>query len=110
MIGLKILFALIALTMISVTSWASTQCALWQIPSSVGGHPWFIATLFDAYFGFLTFYLWVYYKESSIALRVFWFVVIMLLGNMGMASYMLIQLFRLPANAGIKDLLLKKGQ
>jgi hypothetical protein len=76
----------------------------------VGGHPWFIATLFDAYFGFLTFYLWVCYKEPSIALRVFWFVAIMLLGNMGMASYMLIQLFMLPANASVKDLLLKRGE
>jgi hypothetical protein len=110
MTGLKILFALIVLTMVAVTGWASTQCAIWQIPSSVLVHPWFIATLFDAYFGFLTFYLWVYYKESSFVLRVFWFVAIMLLGNMGMASYMLIQLFKLPAHAGMKDLLLKTVQ
>jgi predicted permease len=110
MTGLKILFAFIVLTMIAVTGWASTQCAIWQIPASVASHPWFIATLFDAYFGFLTFYCWVFYKERSILLRIFWFVAIMLLGNMGMATYMLIQLLRQPAGGGIKELLRRRGE
>lgn len=106
---LRICFAFVVLTMISVTGWASTQNAIWEIPDAVVKNPWFIATLFDAYFGFLTFYCWLFYKESSWALRVLWFILIMLLGNMAMASYMLIQLFKLPTNATMKQLLLKAG-
>ncbi len=64
---------------------------------------WTIATLMDAYFGFTTFYVWVFYKERGWLARVLWFVAIMALGNMAMASYVLIQLARLrpdePASA-----------
>ena len=35
--------------------------------------PWFQATLCDAYCGFLTFYCWVAYKESSWLGRIGWF-------------------------------------
>ena len=35
-------------------------------------------------------------------------VAILLLGNIAMATYMLIQLFRLPANARIEELLLRR--
>ena len=104
---LRCLFAFILVSMIATTGWASTQCAIWQIPGSVAKHPWFIATLFDAYFGFLTFYCWLFYKERSGVARVVWFVLIMLLGNMAMASYMLFKLFKLRSDASIRDLLVK---
>lgn len=105
---LRIAFSFVVVTMLVVTSWASSVVALWQIPHSVGGHPWFIATLFDTYFAFLTFYIWVAYKETSIAARVLWLIGILLLGNIAMAAYMLIQLFRLPLNASLEQLLLRK--
>lgn len=46
---------MVLVSMLAVTSWASTVVALWKIPAEVIGHPWMIATLFDAYWGFLTF-------------------------------------------------------
>ena len=104
---LRIFFIIVLITMLAVTSWASMQCAVWQIPDSVLKHPWFTATLCDAYFGFTTFYAWVFYKESSVASRIVWFVLIMLLGNIAMASYMLIQLTKLKSGSGMRDLLLK---
>ena len=58
-----------------------------------------IAPLIDAYYAFLTFYVWVFYKEQRWLPRVGWFVGIMLLGNMAMAGYVLLQLARLPAGA-----------
>jgi len=73
-----------------------------------GNNPWLVATLFDAYFGFLWFWLWVAYKESGWLARVVWLVLIMLAGNMAMAIYMLIQLWRLPAGAGVEQLLLRR--
>lgn len=95
--------------MLGVTNWASQQCALWAIPGSVGGHPWFIATLFDTYWAFLTFYCWVAYKERSWIGRIGWLLGILLLGNIAMAVYMLILLFRVPSNARMEDILLRKA-
>lgn len=94
--------------MVYATGSASMQCSILQIPSSVTGHPWFIATLCDAYFGFLTFYVWVFYKEKSVVGRIVWFVLIMLLGNLAMSAYMLIHLFKLPSDAHASKLLLRE--
>lgn len=108
-VGLRVFFSVVLLSMLVVTSWASMNCALWDIPSSVGGHPWFIATLFDAYWAFLTFYCWVVYKERGWIARIGWLIGILLLGNIAMAIYMLIQLFRVPANAKIEEVLLRRA-
>jgi hypothetical protein len=105
---LRIAFILVLIFMLAVTSWASNIVALWNTPRAVATHPWFIATLFDTYFAFLTFYAWVAYKENSKAARVLWLIAILLLGNIAMAIYMLNQLFRLPANASMEQLLLRK--
>ena len=56
---------------------------------------WTIATLIDAYCGFLTFYVWVFYKEQRWLPRIVWFTAIMVLGNMAMSAYVLLQLLRL---------------
>jgi hypothetical protein len=89
---LRILFAAVLASMLGVTSWASLQCPLFAVPREVFMHPWFIATLADAYWGFLTFYVWVAYKQTSWLARVAWFVAIMLLGNIAMAAYCLAEL------------------
>ena len=106
---LRVFFAIVLVSMLCVTSWASRQCALWDIPGSVGGHPWFIATLFDTYWAFLTFYCWVAYKERSWIARIGWLLGILLLGNIAMAVYMLILLFRAPTSSRMEDLLLRKA-
>lgn len=105
---LRIAFSFVIVCMLCVTSWASLQCTLWETPRAVATHPWFIATLFDTYFGFLTFYVWLTYKETSVIARILWLIAILALGNIAMASYMLIVLFRLPANASIEQVLLRK--
>jgi hypothetical protein len=92
---LRILFLFILVSMLSVISWASTQCALFAIPREVFTHPWFIATLIDAYWAFIAFYVWVAWKEQSLAARLLWFGSIILWGNPAMALYMLIELFRI---------------
>lgn len=99
------LFVAILLTMVGVTALASLSENLFKIPTQVTSDPWFIATLADAYCGFVTFYVWVFYKEKSILARGIWFVLIMALGNIAMASYVLIKLFKLPQNSTLRDLL-----
>ncbi len=107
-IFLRIAFSLVLITMLCATSWASAQCPLWKTPQAVVTHPWFIATLFDCYFGFLTFYAWLFYKETSWFARSAWLIAILLLGNIAMSSYMLITLFKLPRDARIAQVLLRQ--
>lgn len=107
-IVLRIAAAFVLVAMLAVTTWASLQVALWDTPRAVATHPWFIATLFDTYFAFLTFYVWLAYKETSNLARVLWLLAILFLGNIAMAIYLLRELFRLPANATMEDLLLRR--
>jgi len=99
---LRILFAGVIGSMLWVTTWASGQCAMFAIPREVFTHPWFIATLFDAYWGFITFFVWVAWKERAVAARILWFLAIILLGNIAMAAYMLRELFAVDASAGLE--------
>jgi hypothetical protein len=107
-IVLRIYFSCVLVTMLCVTGWASLQCALWETPSAVLTHPWFVATLFDTYFAFLTFYAWLAYKETGWIARLAWLAAILLLGNIAISSYMLITLFRVPAGAEIESVLLRR--
>ncbi len=75
---LRILFGVILVVMTWGTVRASLAQALFDIPPEVTGNPWFQVTLFDAYFAFLTFYVWVAWKERSLAARVLWLIVLML--------------------------------
>ena len=108
-VPLRIFFSIVLISMLAVTSWASLQCALWDTPRAVATHPWFIATLFDTYWAFLTFYCWVVYKERGWPARIGWLIGILLLGNIAMAIYMLIQLFRVPMSAKIEEVLLRRA-
>jgi hypothetical protein len=94
---LKILFALILLSMIVVTGYATTRQSMFAWTGLTAGPDryWTIATMCDAYFGFITFFMWVLYKEPRWLPRVLWFVGIMAFGNMAMASYVLLQLAKL---------------
>ena len=105
---LRLAFIFVLVTMLCATSWASYQCALWKTPQALVTHPWFIATLFDCYFGFLTFYAWVFYKEPGWLARLGWLIAILLLGNIAMSIYMLITLFKLPADARIAQVLIRQ--
>lgn len=106
---LRIAFSCVVVTMLCVTGWASLHCALWKTPQAVVTHPWFIATLFDTYFAFLTFYAWLADRETCWVARIGRLLAILLLGNIAMGSYMLVTLFRLPVNAKIEQVLLRRN-
>jgi Protein of unknown function (DUF1475) len=94
---LKLLFTGILLAMMAVTGWASLHQAVlhWGGLTTAPDRYWTIATLVDAYCGFLTFYAWVFYKENRWLPRLTWFLAIMSLGNMAMAAYALLQVMHL---------------
>jgi hypothetical protein len=82
---------------------------LFAIPREVLGHPWFVATLFDAYWAFIAFYIWVAWKEGSLSARVLWFVAIVALGNIAMAVYFLRELFRVPTNGSMDTVMTRRN-
>jgi predicted trehalose synthase len=101
-IFLRSLFVVIIASMLGITSWAGSQQSLSAFAhSATFRDPWVIATLFDAYWAFITFYAWVAWKEQSLVARLLWFVAIVLLGNLVMSAYMLVQLFAAPAAGSI---------
>lgn len=106
---LRILFTVILGSMLWVTSWAGGQQSLGEFARSAAfREPWVIATLFDAYWAFITFYVWVAWKEQSLPARVLWFVSIVLLGNLAMSAYMLVQLFGQPAAGPLAEVFTRR--
>ena len=105
-IFLKLVFAGILIYMIGMTAWVSVHKAIWLSPNEFSWQqsPWAVATLFDAYFGFITFFVWVCFKERTMFMRLLWFVLIMSLGNIAMSAYMLMQLFRLRPDEPLSNL------
>lgn len=89
--------------MSALIAWASLEQPIFGIPREVFTNPWFVATLFDAYFAFITFYVFVAWKEQSIGARVLWLPVVLLWGNFAMAVYMLVELFRIDHIDRLKE-------
>jgi hypothetical protein len=108
-IFLRILFVVVIASMLAITGWASLQCALFAIPREVFTHPWFLATLVDAYWAFIAFHVWVAWKERSLAARVLWFVAIILLGNIAMAAYLLRELFGVSAQGPLDPVFVRRN-
>jgi hypothetical protein len=106
--ALTLLFSAVLAAMLAVTGWASSRVALWNAGSSLKD-PWMVATLLDAYCGFLTFFAWVCWKETRAGARAAWFVLVMTLGNIAMAAYVLRELARLGPEDGMKELLVKRN-
>lgn len=97
---LRALFLIVLGSMLWVTSWASMHQALGAFAHGpVIRDPWVIATLFDAYWAFIAVFVWIAWKEQSLAARILWFVSLIALGNLAIAAYMLTQLFRVKASA-----------
>lgn len=102
---LQLLFATIFLWMTVLTVSTSLAVSLWDAWDSFAANPWAVATLYDAYFGFITFFVWVAYKERTHLSRLLWLVLILSLGNIAMSLYVLIQLFRLKPDQPAEALL-----
>ena len=94
---LIVLFSMIFLAMTYVTVGATLDRGIFDAGRDLWPDRWFRATLMDAYCGFITFYVWVAYKETQWVSRLMWFVLIMTLGNFAMSAYVLRQLWRLDS-------------
>jgi hypothetical protein len=97
------------IAMLTVTTWASLDANVLVGFQRLLADRWGVATLFDAYFGFLWFWLWIAYKEASLSRSLLWLLLLLALGNLAMAAYVMIQLARLQPGADVEALLLRKA-
>lgn len=89
---LQVLFTGIILAMLALTTVASLDRGVFDATVGLWPDLWFRATLADAYFGFFTVWLWVAWRERTWAARLIWLVLFFALGNLAIASYVLLAL------------------
>ena len=112
--ALTLYFVLVLVAMTWVSWYACTAPSITSLPQYAGkglnvfggyvtvcSEPWGLATMFDAYFGFLAFWLYVAWREQSVASRIGWFVALMLLGNFAIAGYALLCLRAAPGETDL---------
>ena len=113
-LGLTLYAVLAFCSLVGVSIWATGHVSIVPAINDLLVNPaanynaWFVATLFDAFYAFGWFWLWIAYKEASTAARIIWLLLVLSLGNMAMAVYALIQIAKLPANATVEDFLLRR--
>ena len=107
--SLRALFGLILMAMLYITITASVEQNLFEAVGKLWPSWWFKATLADAYFGFLTFFVWVAYKELHLWRKLIWFAAIMLLGNFAISVYVLLELYKLQVGDTVETLLTRRN-
>lgn len=105
---LVIVCCLVLALMLYVTVSASLHQDVVSATRQLWPDPWFRATLADAYCGFIFFWLWVAWREQSVAKTILWFVLIMTLGNIAMAAYVLMQLRQIRSGENLGSLFSQK--
>lgn len=107
--GLRIYALVVFAAMVAVTAWASLDANVLVGFQRLLADRWGVATLFDAYFGFLWFWLWIAYKEAKPGRSLLWLLLLLALGNLAMAAYVLVQVARLQPGEGPEALLLRRA-
>lgn len=107
--GLWIISITVFAAMVAVTTWASLDANVLVGFQRLLADRWGVATLFDAYFGFLWFWLWIAYKEASPWRSLLWLLLLGALGNLAIAAYVMVQLVRLQPGDGFETLLLRRA-
>jgi di/tricarboxylate transporter len=107
--ALKIFFSLLFAWMCYQVITTSIQSNLFKEWDFLGSIPWMRATLWDFYANVTALFLWVCYKEKSIALKIIWLVLLVALGSIATCAYILIQLFKLKPSEGLKEFFVKNN-
>ncbi len=106
---LKIFFSFLLVWMGYQVINTSIHSNLFQQWDYLGSIPWMKATLWDFYANVTAIFLWVCYKEKNIGLKLLWLVLLVALGSIATCVYILIQLFKLKQNEGLKEFLSKQN-
>jgi len=100
---LKILFSIVFAWMCYVVVSTCLQHSLFKEWDYLGSIAWMRATLWDFYANILVIYVWICYKESNWVWKIVWLILLITLGSLASCAYVLIQLFKLRENDGLKE-------
>ena len=106
---LKVIFSILFVWMCYVVITTSLQSNLFSNWHFLGSIPWMRATLWDFYTNVFFIFIWICYKERSIAIKLIWLILLFALGSIATCGYMLIQLFKLKPGKGLKELFGKQN-
>jgi amino acid permease len=107
--ALKIFFSILFIWMCYIVISTSINSNLFKQWDFLGSIPWMRATLWDFYANVTAIFLWVCYKEKSIALRITWLILLVALGSIATCAFVLIQLFKLKPGEGLKEFFSKQN-
>lgn len=94
-------YVLVLAAMIAITTAAGLDRGIFDALEALWPDLWFRATLADAYFAFLSVYLFVLWRERSAAAKALWLVLFLGLGSMGIAAYVLSGIYRYGGVRGL---------
>lgn len=101
---LKVIFSFLLVWMCYMVITTSLESNLFKQWNFLGSIPWMRATLWDFYTNVLLIFVWVCYKEKTMAIIAMWLVLLVVLGSIASCVFILIQLFKLKPNEGLKEL------
>jgi Protein of unknown function (DUF1475) len=107
--ALKLFFTLLFLWMCYVVISTSIQSNLFKQWDFLGSIPWMRATLWDFYANVTVIFFWLCYKEKNIVLKIVWLLLLVALGSIASCAYVLIQLFKLKPEEGLKEFFSKQN-
>jgi len=102
---LKILFALLLITMTSMVLWGIFTGNWGKAISYITQEPWILVTIIDIYISFFVFYTWVFYREKSVFSKIIWLLLIIFTGSIAITLYVLIQLLKLKEDQSLKEMI-----
>ena len=102
-------YVVVLIAMLVVVTVASLHQNMFVAGGALMRDPWFVATLVDAYFAFLTIALWIAWKERFGVAAGLWVIAVLGLGNIAIAAYALWELARWRPAQGIEALLLRRA-
>ncbi len=103
-----ILFSVLCIWMIYIVVDTSIQSNLFKEWNYLSSIPWMRATLWDFYANIFVLLMWVYYRETNIAVKGLWTVLFITLGSIAVTGYVLIQILSLKNGEGLEKILVRK--
>jgi hypothetical protein len=102
---ISLLLGLLMLYTTIETSIASNLLEEWPTLVAI---PWMQATLIDFYINIAFIFLWVVYRERTLAAKTGWLVALVCLGSMATAAYVFLQARSLGEGDGLEKMFLPK--
>jgi len=105
-VALGFVYATLLATLAALCAWAEAGQGVTAALVEMAATRWGLTTLVDLYTAFFSVWLWIAWRERSLAARLVWGLLIAGLGSMAIAAYVVLALRRLPPGSPASSLLL----